>query len=136
MPASIPTLIPAPGTHRPECLWLANSLSFCFQVRKTRACSPFVQQLEGLRGLMPLKQLWWPLGKDILTWLLTILGPLDFGILACKVDLSCQFMVNPQQMLNISVTVVIIAPALSPTVPWDLDGNMEHSWGAKRRGKG
>lgn len=42
----------------------------------------------------------------------------------------------PQQVLNISGAVVIIAPALSPAIPWDLDMGMEYSEAAKRRGEG
>lgn len=84
---------------------------------------------------MSLKQPRWPSPSSPAR---TSWYPWALESLPAKLDgVSYQLMISPQRVLNISLAMGgVIAPARSPTVPWDLDGGVGHFWETERRGEG
>lgn len=128
-PTALPTPALALGTQTP-----ADLLSLSNQLRKKKVSCLFTQQL---RVLMPLKQLWGPLGEDVLTWLLTILGPLGPSILACKVGwCQMQLMVHPPAGAEYQCHCGHHWSCTFTNCLLGFDWVVENSGAAKRRGKG
>lgn len=116
---ALPTPAPAPGTQTP-----ADLLSLSIQLRK-KSFLPLHPAAERTERADALEAAVGAFGKGRLDLAADHPGtsrPQHPSLQSWMVS-DATHCSPPQQVLNISVTVVIIAPALSPTVPWNLTGS-------------